>query len=132
MAATLSQVQGSFQKLNGIKERNLLPTCVTMDKFLAVLTGAVPAWSAEDQGCFKKLVEEQMPPLLFLRYKNALRCLVGLPPIKEETKKGTRTSFEEVVKGQEKLERELETLRKDIATLKEALASKRGKNPSKN
>lgn len=130
MAATLSQVQGSFQKLNATTERALLPTCPTMDKFLAVLTGAVPAWSSEDQGAFKKLVEEEMPPLLFLRYKNSLRGLVGLPPLKEETKKGaTRASFEEVVKGQAKLEKELETLRKDIATLKEALASK-GKNKS--
>lgn len=128
MAATLSQVQGSFQKLNGIKERSLLPNCPTMDKFLAVLTGAVPAWSAEDQGAFKKLVEEEMPPLLFVRYKNSLRGLVGLPPLKEEPKKGaSRASFEEVVKGQQKLEKELETLRKDIASLREALASKRKK-----
>ena len=132
MAVTFSQIQGSFQKLNGIKNRSLLPTCPAMDKFLSILTGSFPTWSAEDQGFFKKLVEEQMPPLLFSRYKNALRDLVKLPPLKEETKKGTRTSFEEVVKGQEKLERELDTLRKDIATLKEALASKRGKNPSKN
>ena len=100
-----------------------------MDKFLSVLTGAVPAWSAEDQGAFKKLVEEQMPPLLFSRYKNALRCLVKLPPLKEETKKGARPSFEEVVKGQAKLKKELDNLRKDIATLKETLASK-GKKKS--
>ena len=129
MAATLSQVQGSFQKLNGIKERSLLPTCPAMDKFLRVLTSSVPTWSAEVQGCLKKLVEEQMPPLLFLRYKNALRCLVKLPPLKEETKKGAKPSFEEVVKGQAKLEKELDNLRKDIATLKEALASK-GKKKS--
>lgn len=127
MAATFTQVQGSFQKLNGIKERASLPTCITMDKFLSVLTGAVPAWSAEDQGAFKKLVEEEMPPLLFVRYKNSLRGLVGLPPLKEETKGTKRASFEEVVKGQAALEKELENLRKDIANLKEALASKRKK-----
>ena len=124
MAATLSQVQGSFQKLNGIKERNLLPTCVTMDKFLAVLTGAVPAWSAEDQGAFKKLVEEEMPPLLFVRYKNSLRGLVGLPPLKEVKKV---SSFEEAVKGQAALEAEVARLRADVETLKQALASKRKK-----
>lgn len=127
--ATFTQVQASFQKLNGIKERSLLPTCPAMDKFLRVLTGSVPSWSAEDQGAFKKLLEEEMPQLLFVRYKNALRGLVKLPPLKEEGKKVSRVSFEEVVKGQAALEKELENLRKDIASLREALASK-GKKKS--
>ena len=124
MAATFTAVVSSFQKLNATTERALLPTCPTMDKFISVLTGAVPTWSAEDQAGFKKLVEEQMPPLLFVRYKNSLRGLVGLPPVKEIKK---ASSFEEAVKGQAALEKELARLRKDLEDLKEALKPKRKK-----
>lgn len=119
--ATFTEVKGSFQVLIGCKNRNQLPSCEKMEKFIEVITKSKPTWSEEDQGAFNKLVAEQMPPMIFERFQNNLRTIAGLPLLPKTKKKIT---WDEVVASNQQMKQELSLLRETVKELKAAMARK--------